>query len=415
MSLITRFAKRSANGITGSDVWGDGFLGSHSTASGSKVDQHTALRLVAVHFCVSLIADVVATLPLDVYQTKPGKANVREEIPAPTWIDHPNDEMTSVDFWHRVMVSLLLDGNAFIYIWRNPATGLIAKMIPLNPAFTQVYRWNGLIKYVYGGDVNNPLPIDAQILDRENLLHITAFTRPGDLRGLSPIDLAREAVGLGLSMEDYAARFFGQGATLSGAIESPQPMNIDQAKVMARAFADHHAGGRKAHLPLILTNGATWTQISVPNDQAQFLESRRFTKTEIGNLYRVPGYLLDPQVSSTWGSGIEEQNRMLTDITFSPWTVRIERAVSDRLFPSGQYVRFNLDALLRGRTLDRYGAHRIGLEAKFLTVNEVRASEDLPPLPGGDRVQADPKPPAPAIPPGNPPDTQPADNPQGGK
>ncbi|WP_157474197.1 phage portal protein [Parafrankia sp. EUN1f] len=392
-------------------MWGDSFGASRLTASGARVTQDSALRMIAVHFCVSLIADVISTLPTEVYRLVAGG---QVQIKSPIWLDEPNPEMTAVDFWHRVLVSLLLDGNAFVFIVRGP-NGQPVSLIPLEPSSVQPYRYNGQISYVFAGGLpftpDDLFPVGSQILSRNEILHISAFTRPGDLRGLSPIEVAREAIGLGLTLEDYAARFFGQGATVSGVIQSPVPMNADQAKVMARAFADHHSGGRKAHLPMILTNGSTWQQITVPNDQAQFLDSRRFSKTEIGNLYRIPGYLLDPQVSSTWGSGVEEQNRMLVDITLQPWVVRVERAFSLRLFPRGQNMRFNLDALLRGRTLDRYQAHSIGLTSQFLTVNEVRSIEDLPPLPGGDDV-VKPKEPSLVLRPGKPPadeDGPPAD------
>lgn len=405
-SILGTLARRSADFIKASDVWGDaaGFRspGGFMTNAGSRVDQDTSLRVIAVYFCVSLIADVISTLPLDLYRVMGG---TRSKLSSPLWLDEPSTEMLSVDFWHRVMVSMLLDGNAFIYISRDDR-GNIVELIPVHPSAVEVYRWRGQLRYVLGGvDPFTPdgqLPAGAAILTRNELLHIPAFTRPGDLRGLSPISVAKEAIGLGLSLEEYAARFFSQGATVSGVIQSPTPMNREQAEVMARSFAAHHAGGRKAHLPAILTAGASWTPITVPNDQAQFLDSRRFSKTEIGNLYRIPGYLLDPQVSSTWGSGVEEQNRMLVDLTFAPWLARIEKAISSRLFPRGQFVRYNLDALLRGRTLDRYQAHSIGITSKFLTPNEARAIEDLPPIPGGDEFEK-PKEPSLVVRPGKPP------------
>jgi len=358
--------------------------------------------MIAVYFCVSLISDVISTLPIDTYRKVKGG---RDAIPNPLWLDQPNTEMTSVDFWHRVLASMLLDGNAYIYV-RRTDSGSVLDLTPVHPGLVTPYRWNGKLTYVVGADANgSPLPPGAAILTPRELLHIPAFVRPGDLKGLSPIEVAREAIGLGVTMEEYGARFFAQGATVSGVIQSPNALEPTQAEIMARSFAARHSGAHKSHLPAVLTAGSTWQPITVPNDQAQFLDSRRFTKTEIGNLYRIPGYLLDPQVSSTWGTGIEEQNRMLVDLTFNPWLVRIETAISQRLLARPQFAKFNLDALLRGRTLDRYQSHQIGISAGFLTVNEARAREDLPPIDGGDEMKA---PAAPVPPPAAPAADQPA-------
>jgi HK97 family phage portal protein len=367
----------------GEDVWGDHWGWRFNTTADQKVSQESALRLIAVLFCVSLLADMIASLPIETFRTQKGSRSLVSNF---GWIDNPNAELSPYDFWFQVMVSLLLDGNAFVYVYSGPQG---KQLIPLPPQAINPFRiFDGKIVYVYGGDYAqaNPLVPHSVILDYADVLHVKAFSRAGFLRGLSPIAMARESIGLGLALEDYAARFFGQGATLAGAIESPMPLNKEQAEVMARSFAAHHAGGRKAHLPMILTSGASFKPVTVPNDQAQFLDSRRFSKVEIANLYRIPAYLLDPQVSSTWGSGVEEQNRMLIDVTLAPWTTRLEKAFSG-LLPRGTELKFNLDGLLRGRTIDRYQSHKIGIEAGFMSINEVRAIEDLPWVEGGDVIR----------------------------
>jgi hypothetical protein len=138
---------------------------------------------------------------------------------------------------------------------------------------------------------------------------------------------------------------------------------------------------KNSHSVGVLTGGASFKPITISPEQAQFLETRRFQKSEIALLYRVPAYLVDSTVSSTWGTGIEEQNKFFVDQTLMPWIVRIEQAVSTFLLPGFQYIRFNVDARLRAKTKDRYESYQLGLTNGFLNSDEVRAMEDLGPLP----------------------------------
>lgn len=350
--------------ITYQDVFGEPAPVTHA---GIAVSQETAMRLAAVYSCVTLISDTIASLPLHTYRSADG---LRVSTAPPAWVARPNPLQARFCTVQQVLAGLLLDGNAYLYLLRN-ASGAVAELHPLHPSRV-VPRLldNGTIEYLVDG---------REMLSASELLHISAFTMPGQIRGISPIEVARQAIGLGLVAEEFGSLFFGQGATVSGVVQSPAPMNREQAEVMARSFAAHHAGARKAHLPLILTAGATWQQITIPPEQAQFLETRRFQRQEIANLYRVPGYLIDPSVSSTWGTGIEQQQIGFIQFTLQPWLTRIEEALSG-LLPRGQFVKFNLDALLRGSTKDRYDAYAVALDHGFMTLNEVRAREDLPPL-----------------------------------
>jgi HK97 family phage portal protein len=223
----------------------------------------------------------------------------------------------------------------------------------------------------------------ANQLDRTQILHIPAFTVPGRSRGLSPLDMAREAIGLGLTAEEYGARFFAQGTTMSGVIEHPGTPRPDEARLLRDMFKKTHAGTKNSHSVGVLTGGASFKPITLSPEQAQFLETRRFQKTEIALLYRVPAYLVDSQVTSTWGSGIEEQNKFFVDNTLMPWIVRIEQAVSTFLLPGTQFIKFNLDARLRAKTKDRYAAYKEAILNGFMNADEIRALEDMEPLPDG--------------------------------
>lgn len=331
------------------------------------------MRMISVYACQSLIADGIASLPVDHFSKSAGKKTSLDQTKSPRWIRQPNPFQTSYAFWHRVIISLLCDGNAFLAIIRNDA-GVIQALWCLHPQDVQIEEG------VAGDDQYRVSGVD-QLLSRDSILHIPAFTVPGCSRGLSPLDMAREAIGLGLTAEEFGARFFSQGTTMAGVIEHPGTPQPAEAKLLRDMFKKTHAGIKNSHTVGVLTGGASFKPITMTPEQAQFLETRRFQKAEIALLYRVPAYLVDSSVTSTWGSGIEEQNKFFVDQTLMPWIVRIEQSISTFLLPGQQYLKFNLDARLRAKTKDRYEGYRTALTNGFMNADEIRALEDMDPLP----------------------------------
>ncbi len=341
------------------------------TNSGAKVSQVSALSLVAVQSCISLLADGVATLPVDIFQEIGG---VKKKSPnIPTYIKQPNPFQTPAAFWHRIVVSMAMDGNAFIFTIRSDS-GAVVAMYALHPQEVHVHDLpGGDVRYYYNGEE----------YDRTQILHIPMFTRPGISRGVSPLDTAVEAVGLGLTAEEYGARFFGQGTTMSGIIEHPGLPKNDEAKMLREMFRKTHAGTKNSHAVGVLTGGATFRPITATPDQAQFLETRRFQNHQIALLYHIPAYMIDPTVTSSWGKGVEEQHRNFIDYALMPYIVRIEQAVSIYLLGSSRYMKFNLDARLRPKTKERYDSYAVAINNGWMSVDEIRALEDLEPLPDG--------------------------------
>jgi HK97 family phage portal protein len=312
---------------------------------------------------------------VDHYTTISGRKEIFAR--SPQWVKQPNMYQTSYEFWFRVVISLLSDGNAFIFTGRNDR-GEVQNLYCLHPGNVHILDGPfGDNRYEVSDDHGNI----QGVFDRSQILHIPAFTVPGVSRGLSPVDTAREAIGLGLTAEEFGSRFFEQGTTMAGVIEHPGAPRPDEAKLLRDMFRKTHAGVKNSHSVGVLTGGATFKPITLSPEQAQFLETRRFQKAEIALLYRVPAYLVDSSVSSTWGTGIEEQNKFFVDQTLMPWIVRIEQSVSTFLLPGLQYIRFNVDARLRAKTKDRYESYQTALSNGFLNADEIRAMEDLGPLP----------------------------------
>jgi HK97 family phage portal protein len=373
MGLGNLFERRSNINVGDTPTWEDPSFWSskgRTTFSGKRVNHQDALTFPAVLYCISLIADSVSSLPVDTYIA--GKTH--KAVNNPKWLDQPNPFMTRFDFWHRVMTSLLMDGNAFIYTQRD-GSGSVVALYPLDPRAVAIEHLND------GREVR--FVVNGERFDRSIILWIPAFTVPGQARGISPLENARQAVGLGLTAEEFGARFFGQGTAMTGIIQHPGNPSRDQALMLREMFRKQHSGINNSHSLGILTGGATWQNITITPEQSQFLDTRRFQKTEIALIYRVPPNQVDPTVSSSWGSGVEEQNRWFIDQTLSPWLIRIEQAISTYLLAGNRYIKFNLDARLRAKTSERYQAYATGLQYGFINADRIAELEDWEPIPDG--------------------------------
>ncbi|MET7749941.1 phage portal protein [Micromonospora sp. NPDC005367] len=335
-----------------------------------NVNQDSALNLSAVYTCVSLVADAVASLPVDVVRSV---GDSRKPAPGPVWLSKPNPFDTPFDFWQKVMTSLLSDGNAFVQVVRG-GNGRVVALMPIDPRTVRVELTEDRSSVVY--------KIADKTFTARDVIHVKGFAQANSLRGLSPLENARQTIGAGLATEEFGSRFFSQGTTLSGVIEHPGKANPEEIALMGRLLKKSHAGLKNSHAVGVLTGGAKWTSISVTPEQAQFLDTQRFNRLNIAGIFRVPAYMLDPTVSSSWGTGVEEQHNWFVQQTLMPWLIRIEQAFS-AILPEGQSLRFNVNARMRVKTSERYAAYRTAIESGFMSVDEVRALEDREPLAGG--------------------------------
>lgn len=348
------------------------------THAGPSVNADTALRISTVYACVTLIAGTIGALPRKVYRRRAD--GTREELRLPgdriLW-GAPNDELLGVPFWETVVSHLLLRGNGYIGTDRNDLGRPVA-LFPLDPRRIAPTRDpdTGAKLFVVDG---------ARRAEPDGVLHIPGFGTDG-LQGLSPISQARQSLGLTLAAEEFGARFFGNGSTLSGILTSDRAMSEDEAKRNEASWRKAHGGRRNAWKVAVLDGGLKWQSVGVPPQDAQYLELRKFQRAEICAIFRVPPHMIgDVERSTSWGTGIEQQAIGFITYTLLPWLRRIEEAVTERLLSQeNRYFRFDVDGLLRGAQRDRYDAYRLGREAGFLSVNDIRRLEDLPPVDGGD-------------------------------
>jgi len=400
------FRKKETHSIDKRALWGTGADIGEPVYAGINVSQETALRLSAVYRCIRLLSDNIAAMPIDVFRND-GETRMPVSRP-PAWIDIPNPESTWFEFAERIVESLAMDGNAFILITVRDAGGLPYEMWNLSPREVTVKKGsNGRVFFLWGGET-----ILTRFSPRTPLgdvLHIR-LNSAGGSRGLSPLDLARQAIGLGFVTEKFGAKFFGSGQQMSGVIQLPasQPnLSREHISLMRETMEAEHGGSDRAHRPLVLTGGATWVPLSVTPDHAQFLETRGFQVEEICRWFGVPPHMVGSVDRSTsWGTGIEQQSLGFVRFVLMPWIVRLEQGLS-QLTPRGQFVKFNQRSLLRADTQSEAAALVTLTNNGIMDRAEARALLDLPPRPGTDRfliplneqvLPPDGQPAAPALP-----------------
>lgn len=341
------------------------------TAAGVGVTDQTALGLSTFYACVTLLADTIASLPWDSYRR--GPEGLRVEVdPQPSLLRQPSADVTTFDWKHQTMVSLLIRGNFYGLITERDNLGYPTMIEPLHPDSVRIDRDPDTYrKRFWLTDHYEPY---------QNLFHVPAFRLPGSDVGLSVIQNHRQTLGLGLAAQEYGAKWFRDGAAPSSVLETDQTLTDDQVRQTQRTWIQSHGGRRR---PAVLSGGFKWKPITITPEESQFLQTREHQDLEACKMMRVPPHMVAITTKSTsWGTGIEQQSIGFVTYTLRPWLSRIEDAMSAQL-PRGQFVKFNVDALLRGDIKSRYEAYRTGIDGGWLNPDFVRSKEELPPIPGG--------------------------------
>lgn len=367
-------------GQAGHGSWGQGMVWRPGPPSSTRdVSTDQAMRLSAVFACLRLLSEAVATLPLDTFQRIEGSRYAYR--PRPTYLSFDPPQQSRIDYLSQLMLSLLTDGNAYVATPRDEF-GVPVDLIVLDPTLVKVERKRGVVSYTC---------LEQRLDPRFDLLHIKGMCLPGALTGLSPIAYARETIGLGLAAQSFGASFFDNGALPSAVLEVPEGKQFtdDAAKRFRETWNGNHGGVGNAQKVGVLTGGAKLAKVSIAPNDAQFLETRQFQVPDVARIFGVPPHLIaDASNSTSWGSGLAEQNLAFGQFSLRPWIERIEDGHGRLLTTHGLgavFVKLNLDALLRASLKDRYDAYAVGLEHDFVTINEVRRLEDLPPVPWGQR------------------------------
>lgn len=359
------------------------FRGGGDTYTGKTVNETTALNYTAVYAAVLILAETIGALPLEL-RRRTGNGFSDEARAHPLWEllhDAPNPEMDAMQFRQTLQGHVATWGNAFAHQVQDGG-GRLRELWPLRPDWMTVERGKtGALEYHYR-KTNGAL----RVFRRDEIFHLAGFGFDG-LVGYSPITMARQAISVGLATEEFGGRFFSNGATAGGVLQHPGTLGEQAHTNLKNSFSEKQAGLENAHRPLILEEGMSWQTIGIPARDAQFLETRRFQLEEVARIYRIPLHLLQNLDRATFNN-IQELGISFVQYTLLPWQVRWEKAIDSQLLTpaerrAGIFAKLRTQALLRGNTEQQTAAFVAGRQWGWLSPDDIRRLQDLPPLPEG--------------------------------
>ena len=364
-----------------------------TATTGQNVNTASALTYSAVWAAVRVISEAVSSLPLQVFQ-KDSQGGRSKALGHPLYRilhDQPNPEMSSLTFRETLQGHVLTWGNGYAEIVRDKTTGRVMELWPLDPSQVKIVRDNeGNLYYQYGTIIFLPAEI----------LHIKGLGFDG-VAGYSVIGMAKNSIGLGMAVEDFGASFFGQGGKPAGVITVPGKLNSEAIQNMRKSWEEMHSTNKNAHRVAILQNGVAYQSIGTPPDDAQWIASRTFQIEEIARWFKIPPSKLG-NGKGTY-TNLEQDNLSFLQETLRPWLIRWEQEINFKLISSmdSLYAEHNQDALMRGDSQGRAAFYAQALNWGWLSRNDVRSMENLPPFEGGESYMI-PKNMDPAFGPGSP-------------
>lgn len=360
----------------------------YRSIAGTDVTEASALRVAAVMTCVSLVARTIASLPLKVYERS---ADGRSKSPAGKHpltrvLGKPNAWQTRAELIEMAQAHLMLRGNAFF--WVNYSTKTldgsrqIVELIPLHPdkiAVEQRPDWS--IKYTLARANGTQLEIPPG-----EIVHLRGLSTDG-VCGRSVLQDARDAIGIAQATQEHAGAYWAGGGVPDVALRHPRVLGDKARKNIEESYAKTYGSGADKRRWIILEEGMEISPLSITAEDAQFLETRQFQRSEIAGLFHVPPHLIgDTEKSTSWGTGIEQQTIGFLHFTILPWLVKWEQRLDrDLLFnPDRFFTKFSLDGLMRGDAASRGQFYRTMREIGAFSQNDVRELEDRNPIDGGD-------------------------------
>ena len=379
---VMAFARKS---FSISDAKGYREAGGRDPESGHVVNHKTAMQMATVWACVRLISETISTLPLMVYQRNGESRQIARAHSLYTILhDSPNADMTAVEFWEAIIAQLCLWGNA--YCLKTYAGFKLIALDPLRPDLMRVRReLDGSVTYLYSDPLGLKEYTDAEVW------HVKGFGTDG-LCGLSPIAYARRSFGAAMAADRASAKMFANGMRPTAVLSMKGFLNKEQRglmkdKLMDSLFGSAETGGRM----MLLEGDTTYVPLSINPMDAQMLETRTFNIEEMCRWFGVPPSMIGHGTAvSNWGTGREQI--MLGFLTFAlrPYLTRIEQGIKKGLLTAPErltyFAEFSLEGLLRADTVARSAFYASAGQNGWMTRNEIRRLENLPPMAGGDEL-----------------------------
>jgi HK97 family phage portal protein len=358
------------------------WMGWGPTTAGVSVSQQSSLGLASVYRAVSLISGTIATLPLKSYRDLPDGTRSR----VGSFLDQPGgpDGLTQFEWTELVLVHLLLWGNAYL-LHQIGGAGQLLGLIPVHPSAVEVKPVDSKEEQAKFGPWTKYFTLtmtdgSKQDLTPLELTHVPAMSTDG-LKGMSPIEVNRQAIGTGLAGDRAAAKMFANGGFMAGIVTSEDDVDAEEAKAIKAGLDAKISGPNNAGQLAFVNRNLKFTPWTMPATDAQFIESRIHQVEEVSRIFGIPPHLLgQTEKQTSWGSGVTEQNRGLSRYTLMPWTSRIEQRLS-RLLVNKQLCEYDYAGLLQGSAQEELQMLIDQVSAGLITVDEARRVRNLEPLP----------------------------------
>ena len=353
----------------------------YDEAAAVDVTEDSAMQISAVWACVKLLAETVASLPVNTYKKTP---NGRELAPdfwfAQLMSRKPNRYQTRVEFFETLMLNLALHGNAYCKIVR--VGGKIRSLLPIMSSQVEpMLLPDGSVVYQYQSDGG------MEVYSSESIWHVKLYGN--GIIGKSPIAFGRNMIGVAQAAEKTVTKIYTNGGKRSGVLSIDRLLTPEQRQAVRDNFSTLTTG--TSERLLVLENGMKFDPISMSPQDIELLASRKYQLEEICRWFGVPSVLVnDTSGSTTWGSGVEQLVSGFYKLNLRPYLERIENSVSCNLFSANEAkeyeFEFDFEGLLRSDFKSRLEAYRTAVAGTIMTPNEVRKLEGLPLVEGGDML-----------------------------
>ncbi|ALX93342.1 portal protein [Serratia fonticola] len=351
-----------------------------TSSSGKVVTADKAIQLSAVWACIRLLSESISTLPLKVYSREAdGSRKLAQAHPAyQVLCRRPNMEMTPSRFMLLVVASICLRGNAFVE--KKMIGRKLVALDPLLPQNMVVKRLpTGRLEYTYTENgAKRVIPVDR-------MMHIRGFGLDG-VCGMMPLSSGRDVIGAAMAVDEAAAKIFENGLQSTGFLSSKTALNKEQRDRL-RKNLQAFIGSKNAGKLMVLENELSYQNVTMNPEAAQLLESRAFSIEEVCRWFRVPPFMVGHVTKqSSWASSVEGMNLIFLTNTLRPLLVNIEQEIARCLLDGDEdyFAEFSVEGLLRADSVGRSAYYTTALQNGWMSRNDVRKLENMPPIPGGE-------------------------------
>lgn len=341
------------------------------------ITEEGALNLSAVWACVRILSETVGTLPIHLYK-RTDKGRERQYAHAcHKLLQIPNSFSNRFDLMHHLMISCALWGNGYARIHRGKDSRPIRLQL-IHPAKVEpILNTNEELFYRLD---------NGKLLPNDELIHLRGLSTNG-IKGKSSIAVHRDNLSLTMAAQEYGERFFNQGGNMSGVFKYPSTLKPEAYQRLKKDLVAQSVGLHNAHIPLLLEGGMTYERISIPPEDAQFIATRKFQKTEIATIYGIPPHMIADLERAT-NNNIEHQGMEFVTYCLMPYLVRLEEEFNRKLLRYDEfeeyYFLFGLNGLLRGDAKTRSEYYKNMNFVGAMNANEIRSFEDMNAYEGGD-------------------------------